>query len=64
MKTENYEALITKKTLAELLNVHPRTLTRMMNEGRLPFLRVGKVAVRFRLSDVLVALEDQGSSHG
>jgi len=57
MKHETIEKLITKKQVAEVLGIHPRTVTRLVTEGRIPVIRVGRTAVRFRLSDVLAALE-------
>jgi len=55
------DGLLTKRQLAEYLQVHPRTVTRKVTEGVIPVIRIGS-AVRFRLSDVLHALQDQGGT--
>ncbi|MBI5851754.1 MAG: excisionase family DNA-binding protein [Planctomycetes bacterium] len=61
-KSENGTlALITKAELAEHLSVSIRTITRLMAERSVPFIRIGRVAVRFRLSDVMKALEGRAA---
>jgi len=57
MRLVDAEPLITKKELAEFLNVHVRTITRMVTDGMIPSVKVGRVAVRFSLKDVMEALE-------
>jgi excisionase family DNA binding protein len=37
---------------ADALQVHPRTVRRWIEEGRLPAYKVGKAAVRLRVDDV------------
>lgn len=53
---EEPEQLLTKRQLAELLQIHPRTLNRLIAVAHIPFIRVGG-SVRFRLSEVMKALE-------
>lgn len=57
MRLIDEEPLITKKELAEFLKVHVRTITRMVTDGMIPSVKVGRVAVRFSLKDVMEALE-------
>jgi len=57
MKMLEHDPLITKRQLADYLQVHPRTITRLVAEKRIPCIKVGKSSVRFRLADVLDALE-------
>ncbi|HJO03822.1 MAG TPA: helix-turn-helix domain-containing protein [Acidobacteriota bacterium] len=45
------QKLYTTETLAELLQVSPRTIRRERKEGRLPFVRV-RGQIRYRESDV------------
>ena len=54
-------ALITKSELADHLSVSIRTISRLMAEGSEPFIRIGKVAVRFQLGDVMEALEGRAA---
>ncbi len=65
------QKLYTTETLAELLQVSPRTIRRERKEGRLPFVRV-RGQIRYRESDVrqylernasLSAMEDSLASH-
>ena len=49
-------ALMTKRELAAFLNVHPRTVTRLLADGQIPVIRLGRSTLRFRLSDVLDAI--------
>jgi excisionase family DNA binding protein len=42
---------VTKPEVARLLKVSLRTVTRLMRNGALPYLRLGR-AVRFRLEEV------------
>ena len=51
------ERFITKWDLAKHLSVSLRTITRLMADHAIPFIRIG-VAVRFRLSEVLESLTD------
>ena len=50
------QKLYTTETLAELLQVSPRTIRRERKEGRLPFVRV-RGQIRYRESDVRAYLE-------
>lgn len=51
------EKLIGPKELAEHLGISMQHLRNLIAEGRIPFIRVGKTAKRFRLIDVMEALE-------
>jgi len=54
------QKLYTTETLAELLQVSPRTIRRERKEGRLPFVRV-RGQIRYRDSDVRAYLERNAS---
>ena len=54
------QKLYTSETLAELLQVSPRTIRRERKEGRLPFVRV-RGQMRYRESDVRSYLERNAS---
>lgn len=54
------QKLYTTETLAELLQVSPRTIRRERKEGRLPFVRV-RGQIRYRESDVRAYLEHNAS---
>jgi len=49
------DSLLTKRTIAPKLEIKPRTLDEWMQQGRIPYLKVGK-SVRFRWSDVIAKL--------
>lgn len=57
------QKLYTTETLAELLQVSPRTIRRERKEGRLPFVRV-RGQIRYRESDVRSYLERNASLSG
>jgi excisionase family DNA binding protein len=44
--------LMTTKELMEYLGIEWTTLTKMMHEGNIPFLRLNKRAIRFRKPDI------------
>jgi excisionase family DNA binding protein len=46
------ETFLTKPELARLLKVSLRTITKMMAQGDLPYLKLNGRLVRFRLADV------------
>jgi excisionase family DNA binding protein len=50
-------ALLTKKQLADELQVSTRTIENMMRQRIIPFIRATKRSVRFHLPRVLAALE-------
>ena len=54
------QKLYTTETLAELLQVSPRTIRRERKEGRLPFVLV-RGQIRYRESDVRAYLERNAS---
>ena len=51
--------LVDTKTLARILQLNRRTIEGWIRKRKLPFIRVGKRCVRFRLRDVFKALEDR-----
>lgn len=52
------ERLLTKRELAQRLQIAPRTLDAWMKRGHVPYLKIKK-SVRFVLSDVLRKLNEQ-----
>lgn len=46
------DKLLTPKQVAALLQLHPVTVRRFINEGRLPAVRLGGKWLRIRQSDV------------
>lgn len=57
-KNPPVERLVTKRQIAAVLAIHTRTVTRLMAAGTIPFIKIGDHSVRFRISEVLKALED------
>jgi excisionase family DNA binding protein len=55
---EQYQ-LIDTETLAQILGLNRRTIEGWRRKRKLPFIRIGKRCVRFRLRDVFKALEDR-----
>ncbi len=53
------DRLLTVPELAEILRLHPGSVRRLALQGRIPSLHVGR-SIRFRLSDVLSAMEGDG----
>ena len=49
--------LLTKKEIARHLRVSVRSINSWMLKGKIPFLRITRRCVRFRLKHVLEALE-------
>lgn len=60
---ESAEALLDLKQAAELLKVHPRTVSAMVRRDGLPALQVGQ-SYRFRRSEVLAWLEQRSTAPG
>jgi excisionase family DNA binding protein len=57
--------LLTIKQVSELLNIHPNTLRRWCEEGRIPVLRVTtRGDRRFRREDVQRYLDDLNDPNG
>jgi excisionase family DNA binding protein len=55
--------LLTIKQVSALLNIHPNTLRRWCEEGRIPVVRVtSRGDRRFRLEDVQIYLEQLNGS--
>lgn len=50
--------LITIKTLSEVIGVHPVTIYKWMNQGKIPYLKFDGRKTRFRLEEVKQALEN------
>ena len=53
---EFFEKLVTKKRLAELLQLGVSTIDKLMKEEGLPFKKIGR-AVRFRVGEVAMWLK-------
>jgi excisionase family DNA binding protein len=51
--------LVDTETLARILGLNRRTIEGWIRKRRLPFIRVGKRCVRFKLRDVFRTLEDR-----
>jgi excisionase family DNA binding protein len=51
--------LLSERSLAEILDVSPRTLRTWRKEGRLPYLRISRGTVRYDLSEVMAALDQK-----
>jgi excisionase family DNA binding protein len=51
-----HERYLTKKEVAHLLRLTPRTVEAYMRQGTLPYVRIGSRTVRFRESDIEAAL--------
>ena len=51
--------LVDTEALARILGLNRRTIEGWIRKRKLPFIRVGKRCVRFRLRDVFKALEDR-----
>ena len=49
--------LVNKKIVARAASVSPRTIDNWIRQKRIPFLRISKRCVRFRVRDVLRALD-------
>lgn len=56
------EKLMNAVELAEFLGVSDKWVWRACRKGRIPYIHVGKY-YRFRLQDVLVALDEIGTLH-
>ena len=59
-ETSNEAQLVTTKSLAKTLSLPTSCLYEYARSGRIPSVRVGK-HVRFRISDVLAALQNTGA---
>ncbi len=55
-------ALLDEKDLALELKLTTRTLRNYRQEGRIPFIRIGKRTLRYDLADVINFLKKRGSS--
>ena len=51
--------LLTRKQLAEKMQVHPQTIYRWSKVSKIPVIKLGK-SYRYVLSDVIKALEAAG----
>lgn len=59
--TDANQALLTKVELATALKVSTRTVQSYVDERRIPFLKLSKRCLRFRLGDVLAKFEQGGA---
>lgn len=48
----DWNELLTRKQVAQLLKVHPLTISRMTARGELPMIKANRRLVRFRRTDV------------
>jgi len=55
-ETHQLEGLLTKKAVAEKLQVTPRTIDNWMALGLIPYIKAGRM-VRFRWQNVVESLE-------
>ena len=55
-------ALLDEKDLALELKVTTRTVRNYRQEGRIPYIRIGKRTLRYDLADVINFLKKRGSS--
>jgi excisionase family DNA binding protein len=55
-------ALLDEKDLAQELKVTTRTIRNYRQEGLIPYIRMGKRAVRFDLTDVIAFLKKRGGN--
>jgi excisionase family DNA binding protein len=56
------EVLVTARSIAEATSLEPETILQLARENRIPAYRLGRKIVRFRLSEVLGALEASRNS--
>lgn len=59
-----YPTLLTYSALSTYLKIKPGTLRKWVMEEKLPFLKIGGKAVRFRKSDIDLWLESQNVQGG
>ena len=59
-KTDSSATLLTVEELAKILRLHPKTIYRLVEKGKLPCIRVGR-NVRFS-SDVIQQLTTGGAT--
>lgn len=57
MPIDRREDLMTRDDLAARLGVRPATVSRWTRTGRIPARRLSPKVIRYRLADVLAALE-------
>ena len=53
----NLDGLLTPQQLGEILHLRPEVVVRYAREGKLPHLRLSNKMIRFRLNEVVEALE-------
>jgi excisionase family DNA binding protein len=51
--------LLTRKLLADFLRIKPRTVSEWTRSGRIPAVRISRKVIRYRLADVLAALQSE-----
>ena len=55
------ETLMTATELADYLRLSKASIYRLSEDGTIPTIRLGIYTIRFKLSDVMKALENHGS---
>lgn len=57
------EELLTSAEVAALLKTTPITIQNWTRRGTIPAIRVNRRIVRYRITDVLAALENDAAAH-
>ena len=55
--------LLSTNELAEKLNVHRITVVRMVNDGRIPYIKISDTEYRYDLEKVMTRLEENTTNH-
>jgi len=55
--------LLSTNELAEKLNVHRITVVRMVNDGRIPYIKISDTEYRYDLEKVMTHLEANTTNH-
>ena len=55
--------LLSTNELAEKLNVHRITVVRMVNDGRIPYIKISDTEYRYDLEKVMARLEENTTNH-
>ena len=54
---------VDSKEISRLISISPRSLERLRSNGTIPFYKIGRRMVRYRLDDVKAALEKTKFCH-
>ena len=54
---------VDSQELSHLISISPRTLERLRSDGRIPFYKIGRRMVRYRVQEVEAALEKTKFCH-